>query len=143
MAVKTHSNHYFYMLGTGKIDFSANVYKAILMKTTFVFDKDADGTYAAVSADELATANGYTNGGQTLTGVSVVENDTTDSCIITWTAPVWTASGGAITHGGAIIFDDTSSDDTVIFHLASGTITVGDGATYSIDPLGVEIKQGT
>ncbi len=143
MSTKTHSNHYFEQLAKKKIDYSADTFKAILMKTTFTYDPDTDDTYSDVSSDELATGNGYTAGGQALTGVTVTRNNTLNSCEIRWDDATWTASGGSITHGGAIIFDDTTTDDTIIYHISSGTITVGSGASYSLDNVGVDIKQGT
>ena len=128
------SNHCKFQLASGNIDFDTSSYKIILMDTGFTFDIDADATYADVSASELATGNGYTQNTKTLAGVSLAEDDTNDRVNVTWNDIVWTASGGSIgPTPGAIIFDDTSSDDTIIGFIdftsdqtatAGGTFTV-------------------
>jgi hypothetical protein len=109
------SNHFKYMLGTKKIDFLADSFKIILMVSSFSFNKDTHATYADVSASELATGFGYTVNTKTLTGVVVTEDDTNDRLGVTWSSVSWTAAGGSIGPTiGAIIFDDTTVDDTVL-----------------------------
>ena len=104
----TVANKIKYALATKQIDFSGDTFKIILMKSGFIFDKDAHHGYADVSASELTGVNGYTVGGNTLSGVAVTENDTTDLTEITWNNSSWAASGGAIGPSpGAIIYDDT------------------------------------
>ena len=58
-----------------KIDFENDTFKMILMKTTFVFDKDAHATLADVTANQIATGNGYTQNSITLTNASASEDD--------------------------------------------------------------------
>lgn len=102
------SNKIKYLLATKVIDFDNDAFQIILMQTGFTFDKDSDSLYADVSGSELTTANGYTVGGNTLTGVSVTEDDTDDRAEVTWNNTTWTASGGSIGPSpGAIIYDDT------------------------------------
>ena len=111
----TLSNHYKFQLVSGNIDFDTDTLKIILMNTTFAFDKDADATLALVTADQLATGNGYTQNNYTLTGVSITEDDTNDKAAITWDNVTWSGTGGSIgPTGAAIIYDDTTTDDTVI-----------------------------
>jgi hypothetical protein len=45
--------------------------RAILMKTTFVPNVDTQLRYADISAQELATAGGYTIGGKSFTGKAI------------------------------------------------------------------------
>lgn len=129
------SNKIKYLLATKVIDFANDVFKIILMQTGYTFDKDNDSLYADVSGSELSTANGYTAGGNTLTGVSVTEDDTDDRAEVTWNNTTWTASGGSIGPSpGAIIYDDTVADDPVVSYIDFGgdqTQAAGGVATIS------------
>ena len=128
------SNKIKYLLATGAIDFSSDVFKIILMESGFVFDKDNHHQYTDVSGNELATANGYTVGGNTLAGVTVTEDDVDDRTEITWNNTSWTAAGGAIgPASGAIIYDDTHADDPIVGFIDFGAdYTQVDGGTATI-----------
>ena len=113
--VVTLSNHYKYQRDVGNINASSDVFKIILMNTTFTFDPDAHATLADVTADQLATGNGYTQNNKTLANVSVVESDTNNRSEITWDDVTFTATGGDFpASGSACIYDDTTSDDTIV-----------------------------
>uniref|UniRef100_A0A6M3J2D0 Uncharacterized protein n=1 Tax=viral metagenome TaxID=1070528 RepID=A0A6M3J2D0_9ZZZZ len=139
--VSTLSNHFKYMLASGDIDFDADTFKIILMNTTFAFDKDADATLADVTADQLATNFGYTQDTKTLANVAITEDDSNDVASIAWDDVQWTASGGSIgASGAAIIYDDTTADDTVIGCIDYGQdVTATDGANFSIQDISLEI----
>lgn len=131
------SNKIKFELANGRIDFSSDTFKMILMDTGFVFDKDADHGYANVSGDELSTANGYTAGGITMSGVSVTEDDSNDYAEVTWNNVTWTASGGSIgPTPGAIIYDDTPTSpqaDPVVGYIDFGAeYTQIDGGTLTV-----------
>lgn len=128
------SNHFKYQLATKKVDFSTDSFKVILMASGFTFNKDTHATYADVSASELATANGYTVNTKTLSGITVTEDDTNDRASAVWANVVWTASGGSIGPSpGAIIFDDTTTDDTVVGYIDfGGNQTATNGGTFTI-----------
>jgi len=129
----TLSNHIKYLILTAGIDFSSHVFKIILMQTGYTFDKDADALYADVSGSELATANGYTAGGFTLTGVAVSEDDTDDRAEVTWNSATWVASGTIGPSPGAIIYDDTATDDPIVqFIDFGGDMTQASGGTATI-----------
>jgi len=113
--VATTSNHFKYMQSTKKIDFAADSFKAILMNTTFAFNKDTHATLADVTASQLATQFGYTQNDYTLAGVTTTEDDTNDRFSVSWTNITWTASGGSIgPTGSLIVYDDTTTDDTIV-----------------------------
>ena len=116
--------------GTG----SADTFKMILMAPGFVFDKDTHNSYADVIAYEVASGNGYTTGGATLTGVNCTVDNTSDLARTTWSNVTWTASAGSISASGAIIYDDSTdsatddyTDAVISYKDASGTITATDG----------------
>jgi len=130
------SNHMAYMLGTKEIDFDNDSFKIILMDTGFTFDRDAHATYSDVSASELGTGFGYTQDTKTLSASpTVTEDDTNDRLSVTWDNVTWTASGGSIgPTPGAIIYDDTTGDDTIVGYIDFGgeqTQTDGGAATIA------------
>ena len=105
------------------------------MNSAFTFDRDTHATLADVTASQLSSSNGYTQDDKTLANVSVTEDDTVDAAKITWDDFSWTAVtgnlGGAAT-GSLILYDDTTSDDTVIVCLdydADHTIAAGETLT--------------
>ena len=128
------SNKIKYLLATGAIDFSSDTFKIILMDSGFSFDIDDHETYSDVSGDELSNGNGYTTGGNTLSGVSVTEDDTDDRTEVTWNNTSWTASGGSIgPTPGAIIYDDTHASDAIVGYIDfGGEQTQADGGTGTI-----------
>ena len=131
--VVTFSNHVKYQMAIGNIDLPGDTLKAILMNTSFAFDKDAHATLADVTASQIAAGNGYTQDDKTLTSVAVAEDDTNDKAEMTCDDPSWTASGGSIGPFGAmIIYDDTTADDTVVACIDFGTdYTIADGASFT------------
>jgi len=143
MAVTTtNSNHYKYQLATGNIDFQTDVFKLILMDTSFVFDKDNHPTLASVTANQIATGNGYTQNNATLSGISISEDDTNDRFYASWDNLTITASGGPIEDfTGVIVYDDTTSDDTVIFYTdLDTTVSLTDGLSFIANNISVEIS---
>ena len=145
MAVETTlSNHFRYMLATKQIDFTASggdAFKIILMNTTFSFDKDAHATLSDVTASQLATDYGYTQDTKDCTVASITEDDTNDVARVVFSDVTWTASGGAIgASGAAIIYDDTTSDDTVVCCIDFGADgTAQDGFNFQITDIVVDI----
>lgn len=126
------SNHFKYQQNAGNIDFSADNFKAILMGPSFAFDKDAHATLADVTADQLATGNGYTQDDEAISVLGVDEDDTNDRSNVTLNDVSWTASGGSIGPFGAlVIYDDTTADDTIVGCIDLGTdYTISDGFTF-------------
>lgn len=135
------SNHCKYTLALGDIHFDTDSFKICLMADGFTFDKDAHEDWADVSASELATGNGYTQDTKTLSGVSVTEDDTDDRTEVTWSNVTWTASGGSIgPTPGAIIYDDTETNDVIIGYIDfGGDQTQADGGTFTIANIEVRI----
>lgn len=130
----TVANKIKYLMATKAIDFANDTFKICLMDTGYSFDKDADHYYSDISASELSTANGYTAGGATLSGVSVTEDDTNDRTTVAWgTNPAWTASGGSISAIGAIVYDDTVANDPIVGYIDfGGTETVVDTKKFTV-----------
>jgi hypothetical protein len=130
----TVSNHMKYQLGLAAVNFNTDAFKIILMATGFTFNKDTHATYADVSASELATNYGYTQNTKPLGTATLVEDDTNDRLSVTWANAVWTASGGSIGPSpGALIYDDTTSDNTVVGYIDfGGDQTATNGGTFTV-----------
>jgi len=135
------SNHFKYQLAKKQIDMDADTFKLILMATGFTFNKDTHATLADVSAFELASGYGYTTGGVTLTNSTVTEDDTNDKASVSFDNISWTASGGALgPTPGAIMYDDTVGDDTIVGFIDFTTErTVTDGNMLLIQNIKVDL----
>jgi hypothetical protein len=136
--VSTVSNHFKYQVMKSEIDFSTDEFRTILMQDSFAFDKDAHATYLLVSGEEIPTGNGYTARGIELLSGELTEDDTNDKGSMVWSYnPTWTATGGSIgPAGAAVVFDETSSDDTVI-----GCIDFGADYTAT-EGLSIQVQSG-
>lgn len=124
-------------MGDGTVDLDGHTFKVILLASTSNIATTSVNAYSTVT-NELATANGYTNGGLTLT--SVTWNNSSGTITFDCANPVWTASGGSITARFAAIIDDTVTTpvaDPVIAHcLLDNTpadVTATDGNTFTIE----------
>lgn len=110
--------------------------KATLHTSTFVPDNEADVVYADLS-NELATAFGYTNGGQALTGVTWTQSTTV--AIFDAVDVIWTAAGGSITARYAVLrligTFNTEVDPLICYILldsAPADVTATDTNTFSL-----------
>lgn len=130
------SNKYKELAFKKVFDFSADVFKMILMKKGFVYNRASHNVYANVSADELPTLYGYTIGGVTMSGVSIVKDDVNNLGYAKWNNVSWLVSGGNIEAQGAIIFDDTIASpvvDPIIGYIDFVTsIITYDGGTFTV-----------
>ena len=142
-AVVTVPNHYMYLLKKKQIDESSDTYKIILMNTTFAFNKDIHDKLSDVTADQIATGNGYTQNSKTLTGVSLAENDTTDKATTIWGDVTWTAAGGSIgPAGAAIVYNDTVTEKPIAMCIDFGVDhTTTDGVSFQIKVSGIDLSQ--
>ena len=120
-------------VGDGGIDLDSDTFDIILMDATHVFTQ-ANVNKADISANEIATAFGYTQGAKTLASVtwaSAAAVQTFDAADITWTA-----SGGSIAATDAVIYSETSTAPSADLLMCSidfdGLQTAGDGTNFVI-----------
>jgi hypothetical protein len=113
-------------LAKGNIDMDTDTFKLTLHTSTYTPNLDTDDFYNDAT-NELSTANGYTNGGVTLSGVGVTYDAASDQVRIDWTDPTWTftgsvtwrygvirkARGGASTADELVALLDWGADNTV------------------------------
>jgi hypothetical protein len=111
---------------------------------TVVWTRDADD-------DQLPTGNGYTQNNKALANGSWVENDTDNDSGYTCDDVTWTcATSDWAPVAGHIIYDNTTSDDTIISYTsfnslndsitdgsvtASGTVLTSAGSSWTVDDL--------
>ena len=119
----------------GTVDLDTHTLKvALYTSASNVATNSVDGLAAATN--QVASGNGYTTGGWTVTGAVLSEASGTvkfDS-----NDPAWTAAGGTITAKYAVLYDDTVTTpvaDPIICHCLLDTVTdvsVTDGNTLTI-----------
>ena len=117
----------------GVIDVDSDTWDIILMNSSHVFTATHDRK-SDISANEIATANGYTQGAKTLASVTSGETGGTytfDAADITWTA-----SGGSIGPAtDAVIYSETATSpaDALMCSIDfDGAQTAGDGTEFKI-----------
>lgn len=132
-------------IGQGIIDLDGHTFKMALFLSTSNCDTLTHDELGDLT-NQHANANGYTTGGETLTGVTWVNA----AGVITFDCdnPVWTASGGSITARFAVIYDDTVAGDPLLCVClldtapADVTATTGNTLTITINTSGVFTLSG-
>jgi hypothetical protein len=82
------------------------------------------------TSGELATANGYTQGGITIATYTVGLSG--DTAYVDWTVdPQWTSSGAGFTSDCAMIYNSTRSNH-VLCVLSFGSTTASGGGTFTV-----------
>ena len=134
-AITLYSNAVLEM-GDGSFDFNADTYVMTLISSGYTPAPNTDKLWSDVSANELATALGYTAGGEVLSGVAWTLTSATGK--YTFTAPTWPAFSATFKYGvivrragGSLV----SGDHLLAYFDAntSGTYT-GSGGTFTITP---------
>jgi hypothetical protein len=108
----------------------ADTYKVALY-TAATFDATAT-TLAGVTKTEVANGDGYTTGGETLTGVTV-STASTNGAKFDANDVIWSATGSGITASYAIIYNDTDADDPPVALIDfDGSQVASDGTDFVI-----------
>jgi len=134
MATAVVSNHFKYQKDMGLVNMDTDSFKLILLDDSFTFNKDTHATLADVTADQLATDNGYTQDSITLANSTVTEDDSLDAGKTVFDDVTITASSGDIGPFQAVlIYNDTTGDDTVFCCvMLAAPYTILDGTSYLI-----------
>jgi hypothetical protein len=124
----------------GDFNFATDTYVGILVTAAKTPAPATDKTYADVSADEEATGNGYTVGGEVITITAPSESG--GVVTITSSAPTWASYSGSarylyiLKRAGASL----ASTDLIVGHvdldtaLAAGVNLVGQGGALTVTP---------
>lgn len=124
---------------TTPIDLDAATWKLALATATYTPDRDTHDFYNDLT-NELATANGYTAGGVTLTGVALAYDATSDQVRLDFNDPTWTFSGDVTFRYGVCYIDTAgaSSTDPLMLLLDWGSSqTVSGVYTITVDATGI------
>lgn len=107
-----------------------DTYKLMLC-TTATFNA-ANETLAGATYVEVAQANGYTTGGETLANVAVTTVNTNEAKLDSDDV-TWNASGGSITASFGIVYNDTDTNDPLVAFIDfDGSKTAGDGTPFRV-----------
>lgn len=114
----------------GQFDIDSDTFKVALVTSSSNITT-ASTTFAGVT-NEVATANGYTAGGVTVSPLAL--SGTTSVTVKFGTNPSWTASGGSIVARWAVLYE--VGGDVLGFCLLDSTpgdVTVTSGNSLTID----------
>jgi hypothetical protein len=105
------------------------------MDDSYSFNQDDHAVFADVQANVLPDGNGYSPAAMILD--SLDEDDANDRSEAVFQDVQWTASGGNIgPSNGAIIYDDTVADDTIVGFIDFGTSQMAtDGGVFRLTNL--------
>jgi hypothetical protein len=131
----------------GTIDPDTTPLKFILLKNTYVFDRNHNFV-DSLSASELA-ATGYTGGfggaGRKAAAVTVTRQTASNRVVLIFTDPTWTALGGAVqdTVGGIALIREITNDASSIpiaFFDVTDTPTNGSDISFDFDGVNGNIQ---
>jgi hypothetical protein len=109
-------NRFFYNLANKKISWTTDTIKCALLSSGYTPDKDHAvwSTSAATlpKAYETTSTQGYSAGGETISGSSLTQDDTNNWAKLNASDVSWTTS--TITARYAVLWDDSSTDDGLI-----------------------------
>ena len=113
---------------SGAINLTSGTIKCLLVTSGYTPDIVAHQFLSDIT-NQVANGNGYTTGGQTVTGKTFTRNDTTNVAVFAAANAVWPAS--TITASGSVIYLDTGNPATstlISFHDFGGNVTSTNGA---------------
>ena len=120
-------------MADGTFNLASDTFKITLHTNTYA-PSLSNQVYADLT-NELATANGYTNGGATLASVTWTKSASTTT--FTSAYPTWNASGGSLVFRKAVIRKSGTANghvDPLVCYcvLDASDITITDGSAFTI-----------
>lgn len=132
-------------IGNGTTDLDSHTFKIALFTSSSDANTLTETVYSGLT-NEVANANGYTTGGNTLSGVTWTQ--TSGTATFDATDTTWTASGGSITARYAVIYDDTAATKPLVCVClldttpADVTATAGNTLTIQFNASGIFTLSG-
>jgi hypothetical protein len=117
----------------GNIDLNTDTFYMLLTTSAYTPNQDTDDFRSDVT-NEVANGNGYTTGGQELTGVSVTYDSGTNQVRISWTDPSWATS--TITARTAVIYKSrggAATADELLAYVTNDTDVSSTNGTFTVD----------
>lgn len=116
MAIAHFYNQYWNSLHNKQINLTTDVIKMVLLTSSYVPNKGTHRYYSDLT-NELPTANGYTNGGQTITSMAVTVTNTNDVQTLTINGSptaggftlTFTDNTGTVATTASIVFNPTAA----------------------------------
>lgn len=117
-------------LAKGAVDMDTDTFKMLLVTSSYTPDKDAHERADDIT-NEVASGNGYTTGGKTVT-CTVARDDANDKTTLTFAAESWTSS--TITARGAVVYKSTgtAANDPLVFYNDFGGDVTTSSTTLSV-----------
>lgn len=118
-------------IGDGTIDLDTQTFKITLHTNSYTPNRGTQSVYSDLT-NELSTANGYTNGGATLSNVTWAQ--TSGTAKFDADDPSWTASGGNIGPFRIAVIRSTSGSEPLLCYsiLEGSDLTINSGQTGTI-----------
>lgn len=115
----------------GATAYNSDTFKALLTNTAPVA---TNHVYGDISANELASGNGYTTGGATVTISSVTNSSGTETVVATAASPTWTGTGSMGPFRYVVIYDSSATTKTLQCWFDFGSsITLASGDTFTLN----------
>lgn len=131
-------NHFKEQLLVGAINCSGDTFKMILLDSLYTFSADGNLGLADINSREI-TGSGYTAGGATLAGQTVLQRDSVDNVRFDGNDVAWTNLGtDVIRH--AVLYDDTPTTpvaDPLCIHWEIATNSNGGNYTLQFGASGI------
>jgi hypothetical protein len=119
--------------GLAAINLGTDSLKVILLSAAYAPSRDVDAVYADISANELATAGGYTAGGQALTGVTWAIDAANHRYKLTAVNPSWVAA--TFTARYMALYDVTAGNKLIAYYdFGAAQSPAGVTFTFTFDP---------
>jgi hypothetical protein len=131
MAAYNKFNAFALDLINGKHVFNGSgaTYKAMLTNTAPVA---TNSQYSDISGNELANGNGYTTGGQSITG-SMSDSQASGTAKVLATNVTWTASGSMNPFRYVVVYrSDSTNKELVAWFDYGSSITLSSGDTFTV-----------
>ena len=133
MAAFNKFNAFVDYLCKGGMNLATDTLKVLLTNTAPV---STNGKYSDISANELASGNGYTTGGATVTGVTLSNASGTESLVIG--SPTFTSSTGSMGPFRYVVYYDSTATNAPLIgwydYGSSVTLNGAAGETFVITP---------
>lgn len=132
MAAFNKFNQFVENLAGGKVNLASDTFKVFLTNTAPVA---TNSVYGNISANDLSTANGYTNGGTAVTITSALQTSGTLKWLVA-VLTVVTASGAVGPFRYAVLYDSSAVTKTLVGwwdYGSSISLASGDSFTVSFD----------
>lgn len=113
----------------GTVNLTSDSLKAILLNNSHSFNADHDA-YADISANELASAGGYTQNTKTIGSPTVTVDDTDDEGVFDAADTAWTSASFSAYH--MAIYDDTHASNINICSFDFGGIQTVTSGTFTV-----------